>query len=383
MIRTGIAGIDEMIGSGIPRGSRVLYSMEPGVDGRLFMMSTLEAALSMERRCLVVIPTSTADAFKCELLEVKGLSLDPHKDSVTIIDCTARKEVNRRVKGERKRRTAWRKLLQETVKRDRTEVLFVYFDLLYEDLGLEGALEVLSIPGVTVIVENLNLEGEDLIGRFSSAGLFDLIISMRSGFSLVPIFSFFTIEYVAWASVPRRSIPYISEDRHLRLYIPKIIVTGPPSSGKSTFVANASDRGISVDRGDLDGFRTTVAMDLGWLHFKGFDITIYGTPGQPRFDPIIPQLVKHAMGIILVLDSTRPDTLDRARELLELGFAAKLPLVVVANKSDLPHEMNEQQIRKNLKLREDVPIFFMSALKRSDVHYVVESMVDRITRHSF
>jgi hypothetical protein len=383
MIRTGIAGIDEMLGSGIPRGTRVLYSMEPGVDGRLFMMSTLEAALSMGRRCLVVVPTSTSGAFKCELLEVKGLSLESRKDSVTIIDIASRDDINRREKGIRNRRTAWKTLLREIVERDRIEVIFAYFDLLYEDLGLEAALEALSLPEITTVVENLNLEGEDLITRFSSAGMFDMIISMRSGFSLVPIFSFFTIEHVAWAEIPRRSIPYISEDHHLRLYIPKIIVTGPPSSGKSTFVANASDRGISVDRGDLDGFRTTVAMDLGWLHFKGFDITIYGTPGQPRFDPIIPQLVKHAMGIILVIDSTRPDTLDRARELLELAFAARLPLVVVANKSDLPHEMNEQQIRMNLKLREDVPVFFMSATKRSDVHFVVESMVDRITRHSF
>jgi hypothetical protein len=39
MISTGVTGLDEMLGSGIPRGSRVLYSLEPGVDGQLFMLS--------------------------------------------------------------------------------------------------------------------------------------------------------------------------------------------------------------------------------------------------------------------------------------------------------------------------------------------------------
>ena len=40
MILTGMYGIDDMLGGGIPRGSRVLYSLEPGVDGQLFMIST-------------------------------------------------------------------------------------------------------------------------------------------------------------------------------------------------------------------------------------------------------------------------------------------------------------------------------------------------------
>src|SRR5690606_17049132 len=121
----------------------------------------------------------------------------------------------------------------------------------------------------------------------------------------------------------------------------------------------------------------------GWLHFRGFDITIFGTPGQPRFDPILPQIVQNAMGIILILDATRPDSLARARELLTLPHAAKLPLIVAVNKSDLPHQMDEVMVRESLRLRDDVPVFFISSLKRSDVHFVIETMVDRITRHPY
>jgi len=387
MIRTGITGIDEMLGSGIPRGTRVVFSLEPGVEGRLFMYRTLATVLQEGKKVLVLAPHSTEKAFCSEFSELLKLQIPDRDGCAIILDSRVRETINAKEKKIGSRVKAWKKLVQDTIDTHTIDVVCVYFDLLYEDLGLAGALDVLpSRKGpykVTTIVEHLNLEGDSLIAGFASDNIFDLIISVHSAFTLVPFFNFFTLEYVSWSRMPRRSIPYSVSDQSIRLYIPKIIITGPASSGKSTFVANASDRGISVDRGDLDGYRTTVAMDLGWLHFRGFDITIFGTPGQPRFDPILPQLFRNAMGFILVLDATRPDTLARARELLTLPHAEKLPLVIAVNKSDLPHQMDEEMIRQSLKLRDDVPVFFISSLKRSDVHFVVESMVDRITRHPY
>ena len=385
MIRTGISGIDEMLGPGIPEGTRVLFSLEPGVDGRLFMLSTLRSALLDGRRCLVVVPTSNESVFRCDLGAVGGAVAAAGQ--LTVIDSNARETINHEARSARKRKSCWISLLNDRVKEERIDVLFVCFDLLYEDLGLEGGLEAISVPGtgapLTTVVEHLNLEGEALISRLASGNIFDLIFSLQSAYTTVPFFNFFTLEHVAWARMPRRSIPYTSTDSHVKLYIPKIIVTGPPYSGKSTFVANASDRGISVDRGDLNGFRTTVAMDLGWLHLKGFDISLCGTPGQPRFDPIIPQLVRSAMGIVLVIDATRPEDLGRARDLMEIAFASKLPLVVAVNKADLPHRLDEQAVRVSLKLREDVPVVFISALRRSDAHMVVEILVERMTVQHF
>jgi len=98
-------------------------------------------------------------------------------------------------------------------------------------------------------------------------------------------------------------------------------------------------------------------MDLGWLHLRGFDITLFGTPGQPRFDPIMPQIIRNAMGVIMIIDVTRPDSLPRARDLLTLVYAARIPIVVAMNKADLPHQMDERQVRESLKLRDEIPVF--------------------------
>lgn len=387
MIRTGIPGIDEMLGSGIPRGTRVVFSLEPGVEGRMFMFRTIATTLKEGKNALIISPHCSDRVFFSECSETLGTDISSLGGEVVVIDSTVRQAINSRERKVQSRKLAWKKLIEETLEKHSIEVLFLYLDLLYEDLGLERALDLLPSARqqnrITTVVEHLNLEGDSLITRFASETTFDLIVSVHSAFTIVPFFNFFTLEYVSWSRMPRRSVPYTLVDRNIRLYIPKIIITGPPASGKSTFVSHASDRGLSVDRGDLDGYRTTVAMDLGWLHLRGFDITIFGTPGQPRFDPIIPQLVKNAMGIILLLDATRPDSLNRAKELLGLAHAEKLPLVIAVNKSDLPHQMDDGTIRKSLDLRDDIPIFFISSLKRSDVHHVVESMVDRITRHPY
>jgi small GTP-binding protein len=386
MIRTGITGIDEMLGSGIPRGSRVLFSLEPGVDARLFMYSTLTNALTQGLRCMIVNPLATEEVFRNDLLEAKGADINSFGDQVVILDSRERERINKTFSRREDRRKEWDSLLQALCERQKTEVVFVYFDLMYEDLGLEAGVDLFRISCCegksTLVMENLNLEGQQLVSRFSEDFAFDLIITLKSGYTTMPFFNFFTLEYTSWSRMPTRSIPYLISEGAIRLYIPKIVVTGPASSGKSTFVANASDRGVSVDRGD-QGEQTTVAMDLGWLHLKGFEITIYGTPGRPRFDPIIPQLVLHAMGIVLVIDVTRKESLDRAKELMGLAHAERLPLVVAANKVDLPHSLTEEEIRSALDLRKDTPVYFISALRRAEVRHVIESMVDKITRFPF
>jgi small GTP-binding protein len=386
MIRTGITGIDEMLGSGIPRGSRVLFSLEPGVDARLFMYSTLTNTLSQGLRCLIVNPLATSEVIRNDLLEATGMDIDSFGNHAVILDSRERERINRTFSRREDRRKEWDSLLQAVCERQETEVIFVYFDLLYEDLGLEAGVDLFKISCCegksTLVMENLNLEGQPLVSRFSEDFAFDLIITLKSGYTTMPFFNFFTLEFTSWSRMPTRSIPYLISEGAIRLYIPKIVVTGPASSGKSTFVSNASDRGVSVDRGDR-GEQTTVAMDLGWLHLKGFEITIYGTPGMPRFDPIIPQLVLHAMGIVLVIDVTREDNLGRAKALMELAHAERLPLVVAVNKVDLPHTLTEEKIRSRLELREDTPVYFISALRRAEVRHVIESMVDQITRFPF
>jgi signal recognition particle receptor subunit beta len=57
-------------------------------------------------------------------------------------------------------------------------------------------------------------------------------------------------------------------------------------------------------------------------------------------------------------------------------------MVIAANKSDLPDTMSDSEIRKGLDLPKNIPLFFISAMRRADVRLVLESLVDYITQYT-
>jgi uncharacterized protein len=390
MISTGVNGLDEMLGSGIPQGSRALYSLEPGVNGQLFMISTLSCALAKGLSCLVILPNTTVDAFRNDAATLYGARLDLVSKPVAFIDAIDRERIQKSAGPEGARARGWQERIQKICRDRQVEVVFAYFDLLYEDFGLETAMKILESAReredgrkITLIIEHLNLDGESLLDRFIGELSFDLVLAIRSSFRPIPHFNYFTLIHTSWSHEPVRSTPFIIAEGRVIPYIPRIVVTGPANSGKSTFVTHASDDGHSIDRKGSDGEETTVAMDFGWLRWKDFDITLYGTPGHTRFDPLLPPYLRHAMGAILVIDATKPDLLPRARHLIEIIVKRRIPYVVAANKNDLPGVMSHAEIRQALGIHDDIPVFSISATRRSDVHFVLESLIDSITQFSY
>lgn len=65
------------------------------------------------------------------------------------------------------------------------------------------------------------------------------------------------------------------------------------------------------------------------------------------------------------------------------GSEVRMPIVIAANKHDLPGATGEKAIRSILGIPDNTPVFFISALQKSGSHRVLESMVDHITQFSF
>ena len=126
---------------------------------------------------------------------------------------------------------------------------------------------------------------------------------------------------------------------------------------------------MSVDR-----LGTTVALDHGRVEYRGFIIDIFGTPGQERFDPILKTLGGEALGVIVVVDSTNPESFPRAKDMLEKTTKFGLPYVIAANKQDLPNALSPDEIKEIMKLP-DVPIIPMSALKKDGVFRVLDALL--------
>jgi signal recognition particle receptor subunit beta len=121
----------------------------------------------------------------------------------------------------------------------------------------------------------------------------------------------------------------------------KILVTGATGSGKTTFVQSLSDvEVVTTDEhtSELIGkSSTTVALDYGKLSVDDHPIHLFGTPGQERFAYMWETLSEGADGMILLMDATQEDAVERTQVLLDRihSVRAGIPYVIGLTHTDL------------------------------------------------
>ena len=185
----------------------------------------------------------------------------------------------------------------------------------------------------------------------------DSVVSLKSIEERVIIGQGFMVTTASWTK-PQHNLVlfFVLQPGGVKIYIPKILVTGPYNAGKSSFVKAVSKESVSVDRMALEKFPTTIAMDIGHIDHNGFIADVFGTPGQERFDLMLDVLAKESVGAFILVDSTAPQTFARAKEMINKTQAEAIPKVIVANKQDLPDAMEPEKIREAMKLDKSIPI---------------------------
>jgi len=120
----------------------------------------------------------------------------------------------------------------------------------------------------------------------------------------------------------------------------KLVVTGPIACGKSTFIKKLSGkRALSINNDE----GRTVALDFGRCSLSGIEIFVFGTPGHEHFEFMREILVQGADGLLVLFDSTRPQTFKTAMQMLQRllkNLPDNVPFVLVANKQDLPNALD-------------------------------------------
>ncbi|MET3498187.1 GTP-binding protein [Variovorax boronicumulans] len=115
----------------------------------------------------------------------------------------------------------------------------------------------------------------------------------------------------------------------------KILFTGTVGAGKTTAIGCVSDAApvvTDVRNSDvsIDKERTTVGLDFGQLTLDNGDrLRLFGTPGQARFDFLWKILVRNALGVIVLMDNSRPDPLADLAVYLD-GFSEALKTIPCA-----------------------------------------------------
>ena len=163
----------------------------------------------------------------------------------------------------------------------------------------------------------------------------------------------------------------------------KIVVTGPFSAGKTTLIRTISEITVLSTETDVtDSTRsrkaeTTVAMDFGRITVdRDLVLYLFGTPGQERFDFMWEILGEGMLGYILLVDSSRPDSLEEAVGILAaFRKMAKVPFVVALNRTAGLDPEGEANVRRVLELGEDTPVVPCDATDRESVKAVLLALL--------
>jgi len=382
-LETGVPTLDDFLEGGIDRGAATLFIGVPGVEKDSFAVQFLHQRISRGEPAVYVVGDKPPDSIKNELKSIFGWESAELSDKVFFVDCfslsigmpSKEKYVVTNLSDLDEFESVLLKALAENKKS------VVVLDNVLGMLDEAGAKTVFEhvkkwireakTNDVTLLFLFTNwMYAPDTVNSLKS--MFDIIVNFEAIEEKVVLRSYFQIEK-AFDKKFDASVPFkVSKPGGVFVYVPKILVTGAYHSGKSSFIHAISTQAVSVDR-----LGTTVALDHGYVEYKGMAADLFGTPGQERFDAILennPVFEKETVGVFLVIDSSNPDTFGRSFELLEKTMSKGLPYVVVANKQDLPNALPLDEIRQKMRLPLAVPIVAASVREGKGLHEAMEAL---------
>jgi len=388
MKKTHIPKLDDFLGGGIPEGSSILFSAVPGVECETFGYQILNGIIEDGNRGFIF--TNVTDPNNI-IYEFKNYGWDLEKyldeEKVFFVDGSS-KFIGLPTIG---------KYSIDEINQTE-EIILKAIEDIPNGVGiinnLSTLIDYLDEDRIVKIISEWNKKAKanntilvyiftkwdyktELIQNIKNN--VDAVVSLNSIEERVIIGQGFMVTNASWNHPDNKMVLFfVLQPGGIKIYVPKLLVTGPYNAGKSSFVKSISNKSISVDRMALEKFPTTIAMDIGHVDRDGFVADIFGTPGQERFDLMLDVLAKEAVGAFIMVDSSAPQTFGRAKEMINKTQSESIPKIIVANKQDLPGALAPEKIRDVMKLDDTIPIVPTIVIENNGVETALKTLLKNL-----
>ncbi len=353
ILSTSIPKLDELLGGGLRKSSATLLLSTPGIKDLQFAQQIAYARL-LRGDMVVYLINNKKPIFLRKIFREYDwdITLFEKRKQLLILDIY-QKILDKASLDD------LQSFILHSLKNIQKDALVV-IDSLSSFIGVYGAHKK-TLNFIKLLINSRNLTFVAILTNWlykhsilsEIKSFFQCVVELKAIERDIILRNYFTVSKAQWIkNLHKQEILFdVVSPGGVKEYMPKILVTGPFNAGKSTFTHAISARATSVDR-----LGTTVALDYGHVNYKGYSADVFGTPGQTRFDPLLEMLGHKAVGLFLVLDSSKPESFARAQEMINLCSASRLPYVVIANKQDLPGALSVLTIRKRLSLPKSIAI---------------------------
>jgi uncharacterized protein len=168
----------------------------------------------------------------------------------------------------------------------------------------------------------------------------------------------------------------------------KIVFTGPMGAGKTTAIGAISEippvktDAFNNDRNAFDKDTTTVGFDFGELTLDdGEKLSLYGTPGQERFDYMWKILAKGALGVVLLLDhsqANQPQVMNLYLDVFDEQLRNSSIVIGIGRMDSNDHQSYMSYSQELTKRQLTIPLFTVDVREPDDVRLLITALISQL-----
>ncbi|CAL4081916.1 unnamed protein product [Meganyctiphanes norvegica] len=138
----------------------------------------------------------------------------------------------------------------------------------------------------------------------------------------------------------------------------RVLMLGLDNAGKTTVL-------YKLKLGEVVSTIPTIGFNVETVEYKNISFTVWDVGGQEKIRPLWRHYYQNTSAIIFVVDSNDPVRLAEAREELHYLVNSEdlrdCPLLVLANKQDLPNAVTINKMSDELQLRDQAKNWYVQA----------------------